>query len=366
MTISVAKFVAAPAASPAATAISSSTGQTESIVAGDFSDLLLGQLMGEQSAGIGVATGKMGEELAAEGTEATTMADTAQLFAALGLPVPASADLQQRPLDQAAGELMANARDTGTGHAMPLMGTALRQTIAENQPPAGQSIESSQKSFSDIAGGAATRESGLFSPTGDTGNAAKLAGAAHVGIEPLSSGRENSGVQVAMPTPVAHLAATQSPQPSPADSSLHIPTPVRDAAWPAELSQKVVWMSRQDLQSAQITLNPPQLGPIEISLDVKNEQASAVFVSGNAEVREAIESALPRLREMLAGIGVELGQTNVSHESFRQASEQNSQYRQAAARSADANIDRGIMTNETAGTTTVRARVGNGLVDTFA
>ena len=127
-------------------------------------------------------------------------------------------------------------------------------------------------------------------------------------------------------------------------------------------------MARQDLQSAQITLNPPQLGPIEVSLDIRNEQATATFVSANPEVREAIESSLPRLREMLAGVGVELGQANVSHESFRQASEQNNngngrQTSDAGTRqsAAGGTLQPGIMAADTS-----HLRSGRGLVDTFA
>lgn len=143
---------------------------------------------------------------------------------------------------------------------------------------------------------------------------------------------------------------------------------LRDHAWPAEFGQKVVWMATQDKQSAQITLNPPQLGPIEISLNVKNDQATAVFASGNAEVREAIESALPRLREMLAGVGVELGQTNVSSESFRQTNEGNNNSNRGSQAEANHGEDTVLNIGATHGETAIRMadRRGNGLVDTFA
>ena len=84
MTISVAKFVAAPAANPAATAISGTAGQADSILAGDFANLLLGQLAGEQLASDSAMAGKTGKEFAAEGTDGMAVTDSAQLFAALG------------------------------------------------------------------------------------------------------------------------------------------------------------------------------------------------------------------------------------------------------------------------------------------
>lgn len=152
----------------------------------------------------------------------------------------------------------------------------------------------------------------------------------------------------------------------PGTESARVEATLRDQAWPAEFGQKVVWMATQDKQSAQITLNPPQLGPIEISLNVQNDQATAVFASGNAEVREAIESALPRLREMLAGVGVELGQTNVSSESFRQANEGNNSNR---GNHVGGHRGDSALNAETArGETMIRTadRRGNGLVDIFA
>lgn len=149
--------------------------------------------------------------------------------------------------------------------------------------------------------------------------------------------------------------------------SVRVDAPLRDQAWPAEFGQKVVWLATQDKQSAQITLNPPQLGPIEISLSVKSDQATAVFASANAEVREAIESALPRLREMLAGVGVELGQTNVSAESFRHPGDSGSNNRgNSSGGNGNDNGTGTAVRGETMMIGKTAIKRGNGLVDTFA
>lgn len=371
MTISVAKFVAAPAANPAATAVSGTAAQADSILAGDFANLLLGQLAGEQLASDGAMTGKIGKEFAAEGTESMTVTDSAQLFAALGLPVPVTADLSGRPAAVGTTDFAGDTPESRAGRIATLVGAASGQ-IADGDVP-GASVqaasEAARNSFAEAMHSASGQESGQATGTGDIGNAAKLAGSGKAGIELPASAHDTSNMQVSAAAPTApaiHMAATHATPPAATENSLHLATPLKDAAWPAELSQKVVWMARQDLQSAQITLNPPQLGPIEIALDIKNEQASAVFVSGSAEVREAIESALPRLREMLAGVGVELGQANVSHESFRQASDQGSQQRPAVAGGSNTGVDRSSVSIAAAGSTVAGARAGNGLVDTFA
>jgi flagellar hook-length control protein FliK len=126
----------------------------------------------------------------------------------------------------------------------------------------------------------------------------------------------------APPSPVAgavttsvHAGREAAPPAIPIPSSLHS----RD--WSNDFAQTVTWVATRRYQSADLTLNPPALGNIEISLKFDNDRstATAVFVSSSAEVRETIETALPKLREMLAGAGIELGQANVSAESFRQA-----------------------------------------------
>jgi flagellar hook-length control protein FliK len=103
--------------------------------------------------------------------------------------------------------------------------------------------------------------------------------------------------------------------------TIAIPTPLHDRGWNTDFAQKVTWVATHHNQFAELTLNPPAMGSIEISLKLDNDKstATAFFVSGNAEVRETIETALPKLREMLAGIGIALGEAQVGAESFRQA-----------------------------------------------
>ncbi|MFZ4535673.1 flagellar hook-length control protein FliK [Propionivibrio sp.] len=149
------------------------------------------------------------------------------------------------------------------------------------------------------------------------------------------------------------------------EAALSVPTPIRDQNWAGDFSQKVVWMATNDKQSAQLTLNPPQMGPIEISLKLDKGNAIVSFVSANSEVRNAIETALPRLREMFASAGIELGQTNVSAESFKQqagsweGNRSSSQWR----------ADNAILDASSAGSLPARAfatQQGNGMVDIFA
>jgi flagellar hook-length control protein FliK len=93
--------------------------------------------------------------------------------------------------------------------------------------------------------------------------------------------------------------------------SHNVDTPVGNHGWDAEVGNRLVWMSDNHASHADLVLTPPQMGKIEISLTMSGDQATATFTAANPAVREAIENAIPRLREILADAGVTLGQTQV-------------------------------------------------------
>lgn len=97
---------------------------------------------------------------------------------------------------------------------------------------------------------------------------------------------------------------------------LAVPQPVGHADWDDAFGRQVVWMVNQHQQVAEMKLNPPHLGPMEVRLIVQNDQVTALFASHHASVREAIEAAMPRLREMFAESGMTLGNASVSPDSF--------------------------------------------------
>lgn len=86
---------------------------------------------------------------------------------------------------------------------------------------------------------------------------------------------------------------------------------VASSGWNQAIGQKVVWMVGNDQQSASLTLNPPDLGPLQVVISVSESTATANFVSAHPEVRQALEAAMPRLREMLGEAGIQLGQAQV-------------------------------------------------------
>jgi len=90
-----------------------------------------------------------------------------------------------------------------------------------------------------------------------------------------------------------------------------ITVPFSDPRFPGAIAERVTWLLRAGLQAAELTLNPQELGPIRIELSLEGSAASIGFSAAHAETRSAIEQALPRLREMLAGQGLQLGGAQV-------------------------------------------------------
>ena len=80
---------------------------------------------------------------------------------------------------------------------------------------------------------------------------------------------------------------------------------------------KVMWLSSQNLKSAEIQLDPAELGRLEVRIELNKDQAAQVtFVSANANVRDQLEGQAHRLRELFAQQGMNQLDVNVSDQSM--------------------------------------------------
>ena len=84
--------------------------------------------------------------------------------------------------------------------------------------------------------------------------------------------------------------------------------------WNKEMAERVIWMHKQQIPSAELRLNPRHLGPVTIRVDVTQDQATVAFTAQHAAVKEAIEAALPKLREMFSAQQLNLAEVNVSQD----------------------------------------------------
>jgi flagellar hook-length control protein FliK len=95
-------------------------------------------------------------------------------------------------------------------------------------------------------------------------------------------------------------------------ASAAITVPFGQAGWGQAFGNQVVWAVNQGMPGAELHLSPPDLGPMSVRISMDQDQASMAFSSPHAVVREAIEAALPRLRDMLGNQGITLADVNVS------------------------------------------------------
>jgi flagellar hook-length control protein FliK len=177
----------------------------------------------------------------------------------------------------------------------------------------------------------------------------------------------------------ALVAATASASPTTNNSALSyvqtarydqplgsIPMPVTHPDWGNQLGDGVRWMAQQNIQMADIRLNPPDMGLLEVRIQMNADQANVTFSSPHAAVRDAIEQALPRLRDMLGNTGIQLGDVNVSQQSLSQHQSHAEQFAKSAGNgghTANGEADSNSITEIPA---IQLPRYGQGLLDLYA
>ncbi len=100
------------------------------------------------------------------------------------------------------------------------------------------------------------------------------------------------------------------------------PVQVGDPGMSEAVVDKVMWLSSQNLKSAEIQLDPAELGRLEVRIELNKDQAAQVtFVSANANVRDQLEGQAHRLRELFAQQGMNQLDVNVSDQSMARGSQ---------------------------------------------
>jgi len=142
-----------------------------------------------------------------------------------------------------------------------------------------------------------------------------------------------------------------------------ISQPVSSPAWGEVLGDRVMWMVGQQQQGAELRLNPPALGPLEIKLSMSDGQATLTFSTQHMPVKEALEAATPRLREMFGESGINLGSVSVN---LGSASQQQGEPQQASRHSQEWGQAQPESDFTSMLPTAVTSLGRNGMVDFFA
>jgi len=127
--------------------------------------------------------------------------------------------------------------------------------------------------------------------------------------------------------------------------------------WANEVGNRLTLMASHKVQSASLQLNPDNLGPVQVKIEVTNNQANVWFTADHPDTRTALEQSLPQLREMFASQGMSLMDAGVFGQQSRQ--------QQATSFSRDSQPSHGMndMSHEA---TMTQYDMKIGLLDTYA
>ena len=123
--------------------------------------------------------------------------------------------------------------------------------------------------------------------------------------------------------------------------SLDIQPAVQSKAWSRVLSGRVIWMAREGIEQATIKLNPANLGLLEVKLTMNDEKVHVTFIAQHAATRDALEQALPRLRESFIENGLEYADADVLQQDFQQADSS-----QADQESVNAEAEQSVLSDD--------------------
>jgi flagellar hook-length control protein FliK len=237
------------------------------------------------------------------GDDATDTDPLAFLAALLAYPLAV-------PNSNAAGAAATSGNDDGiedalvssgksSGHEAPTAGIA-----SQTATPAGDATTSVDVSLTGklLAATAATAAAAAGT-TSQPSDATKTDAAR--GVDASSNSRAADWLAHAP----RHVAATEHAA---------IATSVRDPRWADDFSTRIALMVRDGESSASLQLTPVDLGPVDVSITVKDSQATIHFGAAQADTRALIESSIPQLREMLATQGFQLMDASVSQGFARQ------------------------------------------------
>jgi flagellar hook-length control protein FliK len=170
---------------------------------------------------------------------------------------------------------------------------------------------------------AAATSKGVFMPQAANASDTDAAHHAHDAKDlaaALTTATSQSGLNASLPSGAALATAgmhgaAQLPQPNAPIAVQHIAAPVGSAPWHDAVAHGLLHVITLHQQHAELHVNPPHMGPIDVHIHVAADQAAVTFTAAHADTRAALEQALPRLRDMLSGQGIFLGQAAVQSDS---------------------------------------------------
>lgn len=324
------------------------------------------------------SAGQSGDDMAVVdplATQPVTAASVPVVEAAPELPVTAQIQAAQQQVIQAQPQLQPAADDTFDPEAdpldaMPAVRLAMEQgghvSASSQSPVKNQPSESTPAVAQGQASGIAMLVDGeADEPATGEGGEKAFKGLLEDGLKDLKSTSSDTRVddfanrlaaltQAAVPKTVNALPVNQ-------------PLAMHQGGWSEEVVNRVMYLSSANLKSADIQLEPAELGRLDIRVNIAADQSAQVnFVSGHAGVREALDSQMHRLRDMLAQQGMGQVDVNVSDQPRNWQGQQGQE--QQARRGSDGQRLGSVIDDEPAQVAAVTPSVvlGSSAVDYYA
>lgn len=268
----------------------------------------------------------------------------------------------QAPAAGLAAPLPASQTVAAGNKAMALTGAQQARLATPSQKPELAPGKAAQAS-------AATADVSTFGASDAAAN--KLAVAAGLATDPAQATTQTpttgSFAATMHAVQVANHAASSTPsftimQPA-------VATPLQSPQWSADFGRQFISLTQGGHNmphTAELRLDPPELGPLRITINISDNVAHAIFASPHAAVRQTVENALPQLQQMLAQAGISLGQTTVNDQAQQEQAYNEtfggSRKPSSESTTAGGGPDGAMTATERA----ARQMAPNALVDTFA
>jgi flagellar hook-length control protein FliK len=282
-----------------------------------------------------------------QAVQAANASSTASAQAALGAAAVASAAassavssaaMAAASSSQQAGAQSNSSSSSGSAGAVTTQAAnaALAATINANDPVAGEDNDdlngaparrldgdsNNADGLSSTSGFLASKETSLASTAlasdaamqkdssgGEDGSRNTAGFADQFGAALATGAQAGTAVVSMLPAAVTPSSGTSASQPTVATAT--VPYQVGSDAWHADVSSHVLYFTQQDIQVAQLHLNPQHLGPLNIEIRVSGNEASVALSAAHEATRQALNDTLPQLHEMFSAHGVNLGSATV-------------------------------------------------------
>lgn len=264
----------------------------------------------------------------APGAEPTGAEESGQTLAAaapLAAPLPADT----APLLGVGRELAESVQNEAVIDSVPVTFAGLQSLVASAQTPgvapasvniAGSGLPGNSQGLRLIQGGVNLQSPGQSGSTPGMALAETLlAGVTAEGAKAADTNLVQNAVrfQGALESVSPQASAVNTPKMAPDAPILRgyttsIDVPVSHADWGDKIAGKLTWLTAKNMSVAEIHLTPPDMGPMEVRVQIQQDQANISVHSANPVVREQLELHSQRLRDMLSEQGFALAQFDVS------------------------------------------------------